>query len=103
MEEFKNFEVLDDKIVFSFHDEVKNGFFVKKHKSGIIMDVGNNHQYSSKYCRVATVHHVGPNVPNIQPNDVVVIQALRWSSTSFNINGKRMWMTDKKGIIGTIQ
>jgi len=96
----KDLTPLTNNILFVFDDEVKNGHFVEKRFSGIIVDIGKNHSYSAKYNRTGRVLSVGPQVNQVQVGDHIVIQNMMWSDKSLKHNGQQFWMTNEKYVIG---
>ena len=81
-----------NNIIFQFVDEVKNGNFVDQRSSGVIVDLGNSHDRSGKFCRVGVVHSVGENVDGVNPGDKILINPLMWTE-SFDFKDQKFWMT----------
>lgn len=81
-----------DNIIFKFVDEVKNGNFVDTRSSGVVVDLGNSHDRSGKFCRVGIVHSVGGKADGFAPGDKIAIKALMWTE-SFDFDGQKYWMT----------
>lgn len=94
---------LNDKILFKFVDTVKKGFFKEQHASGIVIDLGGNHQDSSRLCRLVEVVDVGPKVKEVDRGDLVVVQALMWTNSFRTGGGSQIWMTEQKHIMGRFE
>ena len=94
---------IHDNIIFKFKDDVKDGFFVEaKSSSGIITDLGGNHERSGKYCRIGTVVSVGEKATDVcGVGDEIVIDHLMWT-TSFKFEGNTYWMTQPRCIVGKV-
>lgn len=90
-----------DNIIFKFVDEVKNGNFVDNRSSGLIVDLGNSHDRSGKFCRVGVVHSVGERVEGFTPGDKILINPLMWTE-SFNFNDQKYWMTIPKHVAAKV-
>ncbi len=99
-----NLTPIYDNIVVQFKDEVRNGYFVDaaSSDSGIVTDLGYNHERSSKYCRIATVKRVGKAVEDINEGDQIIIDHLMWT-TGFKFEGETYWMTQPKCIVGLLR
>lgn len=93
---------IGNNIYFKFRDTVKAGHFVDQHSSGIIVDLGQNHHFSTHYSRVGDVIAVGENVKTIKPGDTIVIKTLMWTDRSFLVDGERFWMTAEQHVLGTL-
>ena len=94
-----NVKPLHNNVLFKFLDETRNGYFVEKRLSGIIVDLGKNHKYSSDMCRLGVVEAVGPEVTIVKVGDTIAIKALMWTA-QIEIEGQRVSMTEEKHIIG---
>lgn len=93
---------LNDKILFKFMDDIKHGFFTEKHDSGIIIDLGQNHKHSSEVSRLCQVVAIGPKVVNIDVGDIVVVEALKWT-TKYPVSSKMVvWMTEQQYVLGIV-
>jgi co-chaperonin GroES (HSP10) len=97
-----NLKPIGSNIFFVFDDEVKNGHFVEKRFSGIVVDIGKNHAYSSSYSRTGRVLAVGDAVKQIKVNDNIVIRNMMWTDRSFKHNDERFWMTNEQYVMGTV-
>lgn len=98
-----NLKPIGSNIFFKFHDKTHNGHFVETHSSGIILDAGQNHAYSTRYSRTGDVVAVGPEVKDIKPGDKIVIKTLMWTDHSFDLgNEGRAWMTNERHVLGTL-
>lgn len=96
---------LNNGIHFTFLDSVRKGFFEEKTHSGIIVDIGSNHNYSSKYARLGIVKAVGPEVQNISIGDTIAIKPLMWSHSPIVVEEgvDPIWLTDTRNVIGFVQ
>ena len=81
-----------NNIIFQFVDQVKNGNFVSERSSGIVIDLGNDHRDSGKFCRVGIVHAVGQKAHGFKPGDKIAINPLMWTK-GFKYNNQQYWMT----------
>lgn len=97
-----NIQPLHNTILFSFEDETKNGFFIEKHTSGLIVDLGRNHKQSADYCRSGVVKSVGPTVKTVKVGDRITIKALMWTTKNV-VDGQDIWMTEEKHVVGIIE
>lgn len=90
-----------NNIIFQFVDDVKNGHFVDQRNSGIIVDLGNSHDRSGKFCRVGVVHSAGVGVDGITPGEKILINPLMWTE-GFTFEGEKYWMTIKEHVAAKV-
>lgn len=99
-----NLQPINDNIVIKFRDEVKNGHFVDKQRSsGLIVDLGGDHQSSGMYNRIAEVVSVGPKVLKevCTVGDNIVVEHLMWTE-SFQYESQKYWMTQPRCVLGKV-
>lgn len=99
-----NIEPLRNNILFQFKDKTTtDGLFVAIRKSGIVVDLGRDHEQSGTLCREATITSVGIDIDieEFNTGDTIVIQNLMWTK-GFNYNNERHWMTRPENIVGVI-
>lgn len=99
-----NLQPINDNIVFQFKDEVKDGHFVDKiRETGLIVDLGGDHERSGRFSRIAKVVSTGPKVnENVcKVGDEIVIEHLMWTE-GFKYQGSEYWMTQPRCVLGKV-
>ena len=96
-----NLTPIHDNIIFQFKDQVKNGFFVDAQTdSGLVLDLGGNHERSGKYCRIGIVKAVGEKATDVcEEGDEIIIDHLMWTE-GFKFKGGTYWMTQPRCVMG---
>lgn len=91
-------DVLDDKVVFQFLDEIDGESFKTIRKSGIIVAETQDNQVGE--ARWAKVLMIGPDVSEVEKDDFILIEPLRWT-TGLKVSGfdSKFWMTDEKSVM----
>ena len=87
---------LNNNILFTFVDDVRQGMFYDVEKSGII--VGKSYDGSAKEARWGLVLAVGPEVSNIQAGQKILIEPLRWTE-ALKVNDRSVWFTRESEIM----
>lgn len=90
---------LKNTVLFEFIDDITNGAFASKTKSGIIL-TNKNHQDNSNLPRWGKVFEIGPDVTEIAVGDYILIAPLRWT-LGFKFNDKQLSKTIEPEILAT--
>jgi len=88
---------LNDSIIFEFLDEIQNGYFATKTKSGIILQT-QNPELNATLPRWGKVYAVGPDVKDVAVDDFILIAPLHWS-TNFKFEDKRYNRAFEKDVL----
>jgi co-chaperonin GroES (HSP10) len=88
---------LNDSIIFEFLDEIQDGYFATKTKSGIILQT-QNPELNATLPRWGKVYAVGPEVKDVAVNDLILIAPLHWS-TNFKFGEKRYNRAFEKDVL----
>lgn len=93
---------LKNRILFHFVDRVKDGKFIRSEtEQGLIIDFGNDYNYSASNCRVGIVESVGPDVTEYKKGDHILIKPLMWSEGILeHQDGDTLWVTDEDQVVG---
>lgn len=95
---FKNIEVIEDKILFQFLEDVQNKSFSQVSSGGIIIQESQHNQLQTP--RYAKVLKIGPDVNDVNEGETVLIEPLKWT-TAIEIDEveETFWITDEKSIL----
>ena len=99
MSNYDNLELVEDKILFVFDEDIESKRFKTVTSSGIIVQEKAENQLQKP--RLGWVKQIGPDVKDVSKGDLVLIEPLRWTTAIDveEIEGK-FWITDEKSIIG---
>lgn len=97
-ESLNKVEVVEDKIIFEFLDDINNKTFSDVTSSGIIIQESAHNQLEKP--RLAKVLKTGPDVNYVNLGDTVLIEPLKWT-TAIEIDevDHKFWITDEKSIL----
>jgi hypothetical protein len=82
--------------LFTFLNETRDGLFVNKHSSIIIVTPEVASQ--GTYARWARVYAVGDEIKDFKAGDIVCIQPSKWT-LSINWEGQKLWKSDDEWVL----
>jgi co-chaperonin GroES (HSP10) len=88
---------LNDTIIFEFLDEIQDGFFATRTKSGLILQT-QNPEMNASLPRWGKVYAVGPDVKDVIVNDYILLAPLHWS-TNFKFGDTRYNRAFEKDVL----
>jgi hypothetical protein len=83
--------------LFTFFSETVGGKFIDRN-SGVIILTNQDMSDQGKMARWARVEEVGPSVSAFNKGDIVLIEALQWT-TEVRFEGKSYWKSDEDKVI----
>lgn len=89
-------ESLGNSVLFEFIDDQKDGMLRDKTTSGIILTAADTTQQND--ARWGRVLSVGPQVRDIEPDEYVLVDALKWTN-GVELDGQTYWKTDDTNIL----
>lgn len=95
-------KALNDSIIFTFREKVRNGMFVPDEKSMGGLIVIANAEDSSKKLRTVDVKVVGPAVKEVKVGDAIIVEPLMWTD-EFKLDGVSYWKTTEKHVIAIVE
>lgn len=88
---------LNDSIIFEFLDDIRDGTFVPKTKSGIIL-TNQDSDANANNPRWGKVYAVGPEIEDIITGEFILVAPLRWTP-AFKFDGNRYSKTIEKEVL----
>lgn len=94
----ENLDLLEDKIAFTFIENISNKTFKSVTKSGIILSEKAENQVGK--ARWGRVEAVGPKVIDVKEGNFALIEPLRWT-TGLELDEiqSEFWITDEKSVL----
>ena len=94
-----NVSLFEDKIAFTFVEDVVNGGFASKTESGIFIQEDHSKQVHQP--RLGKVIQCGPECTEVQEGDVILIEATMWTNgiELEDSNFEEFWLTRERNVI----
>lgn len=94
---FEKLHPVANTILFTFLDETGGaaGAFVERTKSMIIVPKLNSTQKQERWARA---ERVGPDVHEVEPGDLILIEPLQWTRNEV-FEGQKIWKTDESKVM----
>ena len=83
--------------LFSFFSDTTGGQFIEKNSGKIIL-TNQDLDSQAKYARWGKVESVGSDVKDFKAGDIVLIEALQWT-TKFKYDNRSYWKSDDSKVI----
>lgn len=88
---------LGKSFIFQFFSDTYGIGFVEKNKGQIIL-TNQNLDEQGKFARWGRVVSIGPEVSSLKVNDIVLIEALQWT-TQMPFEGSKYWKSDEDKVL----
>jgi co-chaperonin GroES (HSP10) len=89
-------KALNDSIIFTFEDAVRNGQFMEQTASGLYL--GFVKEESAQAARYGRVKAVGHKVRDVKVGDRILIEPLMWSD-AFKVENQKFWRTTEEKVL----
>lgn len=88
---------INDSFLFEFTNEVRDGKFIEKSRSGFIL-TNQTLDEQVKYARWGRVLAIGKDVQDFKVGDLALIEQGQWT-TSVKFEGQSYWKSDESKVI----
>lgn len=88
---------LGKSFIFSFFAHTVGGKFIERNRGQIIL-TNQDLDTQAKFARWAKVEEVGQEITDFKKGDIVLIEALQWT-TEVKFEGKSYWKSDETKVI----
>jgi co-chaperonin GroES (HSP10) len=89
---------LKNYILFAFIDDLSNGLFISKTRSGILLSQSPKDFDLQKIPRWGKTLAIGKDVKDVSVGDFILVEGLQWTQ-GFEYDGIKIWKTDEKKVM----
>lgn len=90
-------QAIGKSFLFTFFDTTAGGRFIERNSGAIIL-TNQDIRQQGDLARWGKVESIGDDVSDFQVGDIVLIEALQWTS-EFRFNDKSYWKSDETKVI----
>lgn len=88
---------IKNSFLFTFFAETVGGKFIERNK-GLVILTNQDLDTQGKYARWVRVESVGPDIKDFSKGDIVLVEALKWT-TEVKYEGQSYWKSDDTKVL----